>query len=71
MEKEILATLQRQEALLRSILAHIATSNQITPLIYGMNEEQTEAFFETYEKMLNDAIEHYLNVSVETRRRGE
>jgi len=67
MEKEQIEILKRQEALLRSILAHIAAFNQTAPLLFKLDEEQAMRYIETYKEVLQDAIDHYLQVGTQER----
>ena len=69
MEKEQLEILKRQEALLRSMLAHIVAFNQTAPLLFKLDEEQTTRYIETYKEVLQDAIDHYLQVGTKERQK--
>ena len=64
MDKEILESLKRQEALLRSILGHVAAFNQTAPLLFKLDQEQAGRYIATYQEVLQEAIDFYLHQDV-------
>lgn len=54
----------RQEALLRSILAHQIAFNHSLPELLDIDENKHQNYLATYEKVFNDSLNHYLNEEI-------
>jgi hypothetical protein len=54
-------SIKRQEALLRSILAHQIAFNQNISILLGSSDEAAKAYSEQYQKTVKEAISFHLN----------